>query len=175
MNRTYIAIQFLSFIMLCVLASQSSAIMEGMSTKYLTRAADVILEGEVIDVRADWSKDGKTIITQATILESNIIKGKIIQKKIIVEYEGGEIGDIGLKVSDVAPLIKGEKVIMFLKVGKSKRKGSVLNIVGKGQGKYTIGSDSIARKRGFSITSGEQIIDNNIPVDVLIDKIRRAK
>lgn len=175
MNRAYTAIQFISFIIICLLSSQASAIMEGLSTADLTKASDVVIEGEVIDVKADWSNDGKTIFTKAIISESMILKGRITQIEIIVEYDGGEIGDIGLNVSDVTPLIKGEKVILFLKAGKSKKDGSVFNIVGKGQGKYTIGSDHIARKGGFSIISGEELIDDNIPVDVLVDKIRRAK
>ena len=175
MFRTYTAIQFICFMLLCVLSSQSSAIMEGISTEDLTKASDVVIEGEVIDSKADWSNDGKTIFTKAIISESMILKGRITQTEIIVEYDGGVIGDIGLKVSDVTPLIKGEKVILFLKAGKSKKDGSVFNIVGKGQGKYTIGSDNIARKGGFSIISGEELIDDNIHVDFLVDKIRRAK
>ena len=73
------------------------------------------------------------------------------------------------------PLRKGEKVILFLKPGKSKKDGIVFNIVGKGQGKYTIGNDGIARKGGFSIMSGEEVIDKNIPVEVLINKIKKVK
>jgi hypothetical protein len=146
-----------------------------MSTEDLTRESDAVIEGEVIDVRAYWSKDGKTIFTKATIKKSRAIKGRAVQKKVIVEYEGGEIGDIGLQVSDVAPLKKGEKVILFLKTGKSKKDGSAFNLVGKGQGKYTIGNDGIARKGGFSVIGGEELIDNNIPVDVLIEKIKRKK
>ena len=55
MNRTYIVIQFYCFMMLCVLSSQSSAIMEGISIKDLTKASDVVIEGEVIDSKAYWS------------------------------------------------------------------------------------------------------------------------
>jgi hypothetical protein len=93
----------------------------------------------------------------------------------MVEYEGGEIGDIGLRVSDQSPLIKGEKVILFLRSGKSKKEGAAYNIVGKGQGKYVIDADGIARKGGFSIAGGKEDIDNNIPVDKLIEKINKIK
>src|SRR4030067_3455281 len=106
MNRTFVAIQFICFMLLCVLSSQSSAIMEGISTEDLTKASDVVIEGEVIESKADWSNDGKTIFTKAIISESMILKGRITHTEIIVEYDGGEIGDIGLKVSDVTPFIK---------------------------------------------------------------------
>lgn len=175
MKRNLFVIKFLCFIIIYFLSSQSSAIMKGLSTEDLTRASEIITMGEVEDVKAQWSKDGKSIFTSASIIISDVIKGEIAQNKIIVEYEGGEIGDIGLKVSDVALLRKGEKVILFLQSGKSKKDGVVYNIVGNAQGKYLIGKDGIARKGGFSIVSGEDIADNNIPVDVLIDKIRKVK
>jgi hypothetical protein len=175
MKRNLLVIEFICLMMICFLSSESPAIMQGMSTGELTRASDVVLEGEVKNVKTYWSKDGNTIFTRAIILDSYIIKGRVAQKQIIVEYEGGEIGDIGLRVSDVAPLRRGEKVILFLKSGKSKHDGHIFNIVGKGQGKYIIDKDGIARKRGFSIIHGEEVIDNDIPVGELIDKIRRSK
>lgn len=156
-------------------ASKSSAVMKGMSTEELTRASKVVLTGYAEDVRAQWSKDGKTIFTSATITNIHVIKGEIAQKRITVEYEGGEVGDIGHKVSDAALIRKGEKVILFLKDGKSRKDGTVFNIVGKAQGKYTIDNDGIASKGGFSITGGEENIDNNIPADVLVNKIKRIK
>lgn len=175
MKRNHFLINLICFITICFLSSESPAIMLGMSTEELTVASDLVLEGEVKDVRSFWGKDGKTIITRAVILDSLVIKGRVTQKHIIVEYEGGEIGDIGFRVSDVVPLRKGEKVIIFLKSGKSKKDGHAFNIVGKGQGKYTVDNSGIARKGGFSILSGEGLIDNNIPVGELIDKIRRVK
>jgi len=175
MKRNLFVIKFIWLIMIFFLSSSSSAIMKAMSTEELVRTSEIVVIGEVEDVKAQWSKDGKTIFTSASIVISDVIRGKIDQEKIIVECEGGEVGDIGLKVSDVSPLRKGEKVILFLKSGKSKKEGVVHNIVGKAQGKYTIDADGIARKGGFSIVSGEDVIDNNIPVDELIDKIRRVK
>ena len=175
MKRNFFVMKFICLIVTCFLPSQSLAIMVGMSTEELTRASETVIRGEVENVETQWSKDGKTIFTSVTISKTDVIKGRNIQKRIIVEYEGGEIGEIGYRVSDVEPLRKGEKVILFLKLGKSKKDGIVFNIVGKGQGKYTIGNDGIARKGGFSIISGEEVIDNNIPVEVLVNKIKKVK
>ena len=175
MKRNHFLINLICFITICFLSSESPAIMQGMSTEDLTGASDLVLEGEVKDVKSFWGKDGKTIVTRAVILDSYVIKGRVTQKHIVVEYEGGEIGDIGFRVSDVAPLKQGEKVILFLKTGKRKKDGYVYNMVGKGQGKYTVDNDGMARKKGFSILNGEELIDNNIPVGQLIDKIRKIK
>lgn len=168
-------IKFLYFLMIYLLASQAEAIMTGLSTEELTRASKVVITGEVEAVESQWSKDGTTIFTSASILVSEVVRGKILQQRITVEYEGGEIGDIGLKVSDVATLVKGEKVLLFLKSRKSKKDGVVYNIVGKGQGKYTVGEDRVARKSGFALATGQEAVDVNIPIDVLIEKIRKVK
>jgi hypothetical protein len=179
-NKTVTNKIFLIFGFLCALAFflpfQSSAVMKGLSTEELTRESKIIVSGEVENVESHWSRDGKTIVTRASIFIDDVVRGRTTTRNIIVEYEGGEIGDIGLMVSDVSPLMKGEKVILFLKSGKSKKDGAdVYNIVGKGQGKYTIDDKGIARKGGFSLAYGEENVDNNIPVGVLIDKIRKMK
>ena len=159
------------------LSSQAFAIMVGLSTEELTRASEVVIRGEVEDVESLWSKDRKIIFTSASIVINDVIKGKIAQEKIVVEYEGGEIGNIGLRVSDVSPLKKGERVVLFIKAGKSKKDelGDIYNIAGSAQGKYIIGDDGIARKSGFSVVDGKDVIDNNISVDALIGKIRGVK
>ena len=175
MKRIFFVIQFLC-IMMPFLSSQSSAIMIGMGTEELTRESGLVIRGEVAEVKAQWSEDGKKIITRANIIITDILKGETISNMITVEYEGGEIGEIGLRVSDVSPLKTGEDVILFLnKSAEGRKMGDVHNIVGKAQGKYTISKDGIAGKSGFSVISSKSIIDNNIPVDELIDKIRRVK
>ena len=148
--------------------------MIGLSTEDLTRKSEVVILGNVRQVETDWSEDGKTIQTRATILVSEVIKGKLAQGDIIVEYAGGEIGDIGLRVSDVSPLSENERVILFLKSAKDKKNGITYRIVGKAQGKYTIDHHGIARKGGFQVIHGREVIDNDIPADELIKKIRRA-
>jgi len=175
MEKISSAIQFFCIVMLCCLSSSSFAIMKGLSTDELTKASDLVIVGEVENVEAQWSKDEKTIFTSVYIVINNIIKGTTKQAIVTVEYEGGEMGDIGLQVSDQSSLIKGEKVILFLKSGKSKKDGFIYNIVGKIQGKYLIGEDGVARKGGFSIIGNKDNIDNNIPVDELIEKIKKAE
>lgn len=162
-------------LLLFLLRSESPAVMEGLSTEDLTRASDLVIEGEVINVRTFWSKDGTSIISRATVLQNSVIRGHASGRHITVEYEGGEIGDIGLRVSDVAPLETGEKVILFLQAGASRVNGAAFRMVGKGQGKYSIGSDGIARKGGFSVIGARDLIDSDIPVSDLIDKIRKVR
>jgi len=178
MRKYYFPLAYLHLIVFFFILSPSSsfAVMKGLSTEELTAASGLVIEGEVENTEALWSKDGK-IFTRATVVVNTMIKGNISQQKIPVEYDGGEIGDIGMRVSDQAPvpLDKGEKVLLFLKAGKGKKDGDAYNIVGKGQGKYRIDKKGIASKSGFTIAGPKGMIDNNIPVDQLIEKIRNVK
>ena len=155
--------------------SPSISIMRGMGTSELTSLSDLVIRGNVESVQSYWSSDHTTIITQAVIVYNTVIRGTTREKKITVEYEGGEVGDTGLRVSDSAEIKTGEDVVLFLKGGKSRRAGQAFRIVGKAQGKYTVGSDGIARKKGFSVIDGQEMIDNNIPVQTLMEKIRKIK
>jgi hypothetical protein len=124
------------------------------------------------------------------IIVDQVLKGdfKDKEKKVLVEYEGGEVDGIGMGASDVPQLEEGEEVILFLKSGKSRVAGNVQNVVGAAQGKYSIGEDGIARKGGFSVVGPnfgkekegiepkkeiKDIIDNDIPADKLIKKIKK--
>jgi len=175
MNRNSFLISFLCCVVIGVFASGSRAVMKGLSTEELTKSADTVIIGEVADVQAQWSKDGSSIFTIATIDVSQVVRGQTLPARISVEYEGGEVGDIGLRVSDVGTLEKGEKVLLFLKTAKSKKDGSAYTMVGKSQGTYRIGADGIASKSGFSVMDGQDAIESNIPLSDLVKKIRSIR
>ena len=100
---------------LLALPIASWAVMEGLPTEDLARGADIVVLGDVESATAKWSDDGKTIFTTAIVVVTDVIKGRSVGRKIEVEYPGGEVGGIGLKVSDEPAMEKGEKVLLFLK------------------------------------------------------------
>lgn len=164
---------------------QAFALMLGLSLEELVSSSDIVISGEVKDTESFWSKDGKTILTSATVAVDNIIKGDPSQDTVIVEHEGGEIGGIGLKVSDISPLVKGEKIVLLLKAAYSRKhladRGldtpteKVYNLVGEAQGKYLIDSNGLATRSGFSIAGRKNLHDNNIPLEELIKRIQGIK
>lgn len=170
--KRFLGISFMCLAMLISLAASSYALMIGLSTEDLTRGSEAVIEGDVQDTQSRWSEDGKTIYTSVTIVIREEIKGKTAEKTIVVEHEGGEVGDTGLMVSDMAVFRKGQRVILFLKPGRSR---NVYNVVGKAQGKYDIDAEGIARKRGFTLMGGQEAVDNDIPVDTLKAKIRKTR
>ena len=165
----------LSFILLSV-PLPSLAIMVGLSTVDLTMRSDIVLIGQVQSVASSWSFNKKSICSQGTVLVESVIKGMLVQERIIVEYEGGVMGETALRVSDVSPLLSRERVVLFLKPGRSRidPENTVYNMVGKGQGKYVVDARGIATKTGFAVISGETDIDKSLPLDELITKIKAA-
>jgi hypothetical protein len=154
-------------------AVESSATMIGLSTEVLTKQSGLVVTGEVQGTKSQWADNKKAIVTIATIAIQEVIRGGSASKKVRVKYEGGEVDGMGMRVSDAAELIGGETVLLFLNHGQQNSDGVEYEIVGKAQGKYTIGNDNIARKKGFSVLEGREVIDNDIPVSTLIEKIKK--
>ena len=170
--RGLLFLRLLCCIGICCFACEAAGIMEALTTEKLTRASKMVILGEVEDLKSQWSETGEKIITRATVTITRVIRGKSASKQLIVEYDGGEVGGIGLKVSDVSPLRKREQVLLFLRPKDADDGPDVFNIVGRAQGKYTIHENGVARKSGFVVAGERSEIDNNIPLEALIQKIR---
>ncbi|MFA6470831.1 MAG: hypothetical protein WCU00_02230 [Candidatus Latescibacterota bacterium] len=174
MKTRLLIFNLLCFILTFFIPIVLSAQVIALSTEKLTKLSESVINGKVEKTEAQWSEDKKTIITRATIQINKVIRGNLNNNEIIVEYPGGEIGDIGLKVSDVSSLKAGEEVILFL-TRKDSKDDSVFKITGNAQGHYTIDKNRIARKGGFSVMGNKETIDNIVPINILIDKIKRIK
>jgi hypothetical protein len=165
------------------------SIMKAMGTEDLVKLSEIIVEGEVVHTESKWSTDGKKIVTHSVVTISEMLMGLSSQRTVIVETLGGEIGNIGLKVSNTAKLSVGEKVVLFLKsakaLGQVNTNGlqiegeiirpNVYRIVAKAQGKYTITSTNMAIKNGFTVIGETSIIDYKLPLSELKKKIEKLK
>jgi hypothetical protein len=78
-----------------------------------------------------------------------------------------------MKVSDVEIPNVGENVLLFLKPAKTRQLETIYKNVGKAQGQYIIDRNGIARKAGYHVEGSAKDIDNNMPIEVLIEKIKR--
>ncbi|HTR45082.1 MAG TPA: hypothetical protein VMH06_05170 [Thermodesulfovibrionales bacterium] len=163
------------FVLTLVLSSPASALMKAFTTEELAKSSDLVISGEVEEVSSRWSGDGKTIVTRAVVVTGEVMKGGAAQARTIVEYPGGEVGAAGLRVLDVSPLRRGERVVLFLRPSSLENGGTIYAIVGKGQGKYTMDDKGVARKGGFSVLKGEGTIDYSLSLDSLREKIRKAE
>ena len=142
MNKNIIAIAFLFLALTFFLPVSSFALMIEKSAEELAQDAKMIIQGEIRSVRS-YKGINDVIYTRASVLVSDVIKGKNIKKNITVEYEGGEVGDIGMRVEDEPTLEKGEQVLLFLT--NSFWRKNVYYIVGGVLGKYAICTDDTVR------------------------------
>ncbi len=156
--------------------SPGEAVMRALSTDELTRSSEAVVEGDVVRVTSFWTPDGKAIMSRATISVVDVVRGAADQKTLTVEFEGGEVGDVGMGVSDMATVSSGQRVLMFLRKKKASPDASTYEIIGRAQGLYKVGADRIARKGGFSLMPGSgKVVDNNLDVDLLKEKIRGVR
>lgn len=138
MNKNIIAIAFLFLALVFFSPAKSFALMADMGTAELAQEAKIIVQGEVKSVKS-YKGINDIIYTRASFLVSDVVKGKIAKKNIIVEYEGGEIGDDSFWAEDEPTLEKGEQALLFLT--NSFWRKNVYYIVGGVLGKYAICSD----------------------------------
>jgi len=156
--------------------------MVGLDTQRLTRDSDIIIVGEVECVEPYWSDDGKSIYTVVDVLVNDIIAGTSHELSIQVEHLGGMVDDIGMGVSDEPAFREGEEVLLFLRAaqGKTRRKHApaVYNVTGAAQGKYTIDTEGVAHKGGFSVLRRDKdIVEQDMHIDLydLIEKIKQHR
>ncbi len=182
-SRLMVSLLILVGLLFCV-PTHSQAMMVGLSTKELTGNSELALVGRVEKVNSHWNADGTMIFTTAEIRVEEPLKGDASPgQTVTVTCEGGEVGNMGLRVSDSATFTRGEKVIVFLEpeakqVAEARAKphsqlGGAYKLVGKAQGKYTVDKDGIARKKGFSLAGKSESVENDIPEANLVDKIKR--
>ena len=156
MNKNTIVIASLFLALIFFSPVSSFALMIEKSAEELAQNAKIIVQGEVRSVKSYKGING-VIYTRASVMVSDVIKGKNIKKNITVEYEGGEVGDIGMRVEDEPSLEKGERVLLFLT--NSFWRKNVYYIVGGVLGKYAICSDDTVRM-GSSCDEGDETATN---------------
>lgn len=170
-----------------------SAVMIPLSTERLTGASEVVLIGEVTGIDSRWDSEKTIIFTRATIYVYSVIIGDVGASTVDVEYEGGKVGGMSMGASDQPRMETGERVLLFLGSKRSfdHHYGRVYGVVGAAQGKYSIKENGIAEKGGFTVVEFskddahelpiphkiksqrvEETIDNDIPVELLVDKIQ---
>ena len=152
------------------------AVMRALSIGELTKSSDAVVEGDVVHVTSFWTTDGKAIMSRATVTIVDVVRGAADQKILTVEFEGGEVGDVGMGVSDMATVSSGQRILVFLRKKRGLPNERTYEIIGRAQGLYKVGADRVARKGGFSLVPGSgEVVDNNLDVDLLKEKIRGAR
>jgi len=143
--------------------AQGSALMIEMSIEELTYEADAILTGRVKDMESRWNEEKTLIYTYVTVSVTEYIEmiPEIEElKEVIVKVRGGEVGDIGVKVSDTPEFMRGEEVFLFLRRDRIE-KLPIFRVAGLFQGKYTIEEGKVKNK----------LLEWEIPLNIFIGQI----
>ena len=156
MNKNIIVIASLFLALTFFSPVSSFALMIERNAAELAQDAKIIVQGEVKSVRSYKGING-VIYTRASVVVNDVIKGKNIKKNITVEYEGGEVGDVGVFVEDEPTLEKGEQVLLFLT--NSFWRKNVYYIVGGVLGKYAICPDDTVRIGSSCDEEDEVVVD----------------
>lgn len=86
------------------------------------RGADIVVVGTVTDVHSSFASNSygdQLIVSRANVLVDETLKGQSRLTTVTVEIEGGTVGDLTLKVSDLPSLEAGERATFFLTRGAS--------------------------------------------------------
>ena len=123
------------------------------------RGAGRIVVARVLDVRAQFASNrfGDQLIVSTAVLEVlETLKGAPLAT-MEVEVEGGTVGDLTLKVSDLPSLAAGERAVFFLDTG---------------QGGVNLPHD---RGRGIlKLTQADQIQNSGLTLAQLRQQVRAA-
>ena len=108
----------------------------------LVTGANSIFVGEVMNVRADWevTPQGRAIVTVVTFRVEDVWKGNL-GAVTQLQFMGGEIGDIGMKVHGMPSFRMGQRDVLF--VSSEPRKISPL--VGLMYGRMRVERDIATR------------------------------
>lgn len=113
--KTFIKLFTASVFLLVALHFEGNAQSFRTELASLSKGADMIVSGKVIEQKSQWNSDKTRIFTQATIQVDEFLKGSNFQDRLVITYPGGEVGEIGEYYSHVATFSNDEDVLVFVK------------------------------------------------------------
>jgi hypothetical protein len=168
---------------LLLLGSAASGLMIKAPLSSLTAGAETIVLGRVAEVRSSWSLDNSLIVTLTTVEIQESMKGRLSSRRLVVQTQGGRIGDLFLAVSDEPVFTEGETVLLFLKPLPERYSGAnsvltltspdpVFRMLEKAQGKYSVDADGLARKTGYRLLEADGSDEASLPLTALRERLK---
>jgi hypothetical protein len=117
---------------LLVSSVASAAVMLKMELADLVSESDAVVQGRVLGAKSEWNADRTKISTTATIEIVDCLKGGL-SGRVEVTTLGGEVGNVGQKVSGMPVFRKGDEAVIFLKKIKAG-----YEVTGYNQGRYEV-------------------------------------
>lgn len=163
---SYTTFVSLNFIITPNLVSSSRAAVSNVATAMnstnIMEKASYVLVGKVENIESHWDEERGSIYTYVKVYVEERIKGTIQDKYVVIKHRGGEIGNIGLWISDEPRFLLGEKVKVFLKLEETGE----FTVLDGWKGKISLSSPASS---GFSY-SGIHWDQNDLPVPYYINE-----
>ncbi len=126
----------LSILTLLLLAGTAQAtIVKSLNLEQMTKAADVIVVGEVLARTSAWNEEKTRIYTVTRIRVAEALKGSSGGDEIEVRQIGGTVDGLTQSIVGNAKLKEGEEVVLFL---DQDERLPYHYVVGMAQGKFSI-------------------------------------
>jgi len=126
------------FLMLSFSSAGECLVMIEMNMDELTSGADAIIRGRVSSKSSEWNESKTLISTVVTVDVIESFKGSV-NGSVKMRLPGGEVGAVGQKAVGVPVFKTGDEAILFL-----EKKDGMWDLIGYGQGKFSIEKDSPA-------------------------------
>ena len=122
----------------------------------LVAQADAIVESEVVDTtsRIAPQRDGTPIVTDVYFRVEKVLKGAPAST-LILQFLGGEVGDLGFRVEGVPSFSKGDRDVLFAITAAPQ----VSPIVGMMHGRVRITADAATRQDIVRVFDGTPLRD----------------
>jgi hypothetical protein len=127
-----VLVKRLALLALLLAAPAFASVALRMDVPALTAAATDVVDGTVVSSAAVWTADHRRIVTHVVVEVGEAWKGSA-RGRITVVQPGGEVDGLGQRVSGVAELPTGARVVLFL-----EKAGAMHRVVGLAQGVYRV-------------------------------------
>ncbi|MEW6364867.1 MAG: hypothetical protein AB1714_09535 [Acidobacteriota bacterium] len=123
-----------ALLLVLVTSAPASALMRKVSIEEVTAHSSQIVLGTVIEKHAEWTPT-RSIVTTVKVQVEERIMGSSGESYVTISVPGGEVGEIGLMVSDMPQFEIGQRALIYL--NRSFRPGQHC-VAAAFQGKYTL-------------------------------------
>ena len=145
------------FLLVTMIAADASfGSMRKLELRDLTVQATHVITGTVLSVVSGWTNEG-AIETKVRIHVENYLMGSFGDGSVDLTIPGGEVGGIGLAVSDMPHFVKGTRVLLFLAIQDVHSP----TVVGLHQGKFTLQKGKVV-ETGFGETEFLRLVQAEI-------------
>jgi hypothetical protein len=118
-----------------------ATVMVPLTIEDMTAQSACIVRGKVLESRASWDKAHQRIytFTEIEVLDT-LHSASAVPQKIVVKTLGGEVGEIGMRVSGTEKFEAQEEVVIFLR--KDPVEAANFQTIGMSQGKLRVERDA---------------------------------